>query len=250
MRRAAKVMLTLVAAFAAGALLVPPVVADPATLAGEFFTVSVSGAAGTGVGVGGGCNAVGCVHVSATCNSTGTSTFTFDASGPATGPFPGTFAATGTATIGPQTLAPPPGSIIGPSAGPNLSFSETFTITSGTTTISGTKNLASGPVSFVPAGGLGSCVDFSGVPEQPGHNWADEIPATYTATGADPSGGTGLGGDAFVEFGSSNFCGTNPFCENDTWEQGFVTSTPFLICNENAQANQPQPGNDQGCANP
>jgi hypothetical protein len=76
------------------------------------------------------------------CNTAGISTVSWTASGLATGPYPGTFTASGTLTIGPQTLpGRPPGPGEGTFAGPIESFEETFTIQSGTTTITGTKTL-------------------------------------------------------------------------------------------------------------
>jgi hypothetical protein len=76
--------------------------------------------------------------VTATCNENGTSTVYFDASGAATGPYNGTFTETGSATIGPQSFDPTGTSF----TGPLTTFDAVFTITSGTTQITGTKTLA------------------------------------------------------------------------------------------------------------
>ncbi len=79
-------------------------------------------------------------NITGTCNPDGTSTVYFDASGTATGPYTGTFTETGTATIGPQAFTDPP--INSSFTGPVVTFDAIFTITSGTTQITGTKTLA------------------------------------------------------------------------------------------------------------
>jgi len=76
--------------------------------------------------------------VTGTCNPDGTSTIYFEAAGPASGPYNGTFTETGTATIGPQAFDPTGTSF----TGPVVTFDAIFTITSGTTQITGTKTLA------------------------------------------------------------------------------------------------------------
>jgi hypothetical protein len=78
--------------------------------------------------------------VTGTCNPNGTSTIYFDAAGAATGPYNGTFTETGTATIGPQAFTDPP--INSSLTGPVVTFDAIFTITSGTTQITGTKTLS------------------------------------------------------------------------------------------------------------
>lgn len=82
------------------------------------------------------------------CNPSGNSALSFTLDGTATGPYPGTFHEDVNVTIGAQTL-PPFGGIGGPftpstfgfNAGPIARWDATFTITSGTTTITGTKSL-------------------------------------------------------------------------------------------------------------
>jgi len=76
-------------------------------------------------------------NIMATCNPDGTSTVSFSASGIAVGPYPGTFTEVGTATIGPQTLAPEGGA----SHGTLLTFDAVFTIESDVGQIVGTKTL-------------------------------------------------------------------------------------------------------------
>jgi hypothetical protein len=80
----------------------------------------------------------GTLEVTATCDTNGTSTITFKASGVATGPYPGTFTETGTATVGPQTQNPAPDEAF---IGPLVTFDAVFTITSGDIQITGTKEL-------------------------------------------------------------------------------------------------------------
>jgi hypothetical protein len=90
----------------------------PPTLTGEEFTASPD--------------------ITANCDPSGTSTVTFSASGVATGPYSGTFTEVGTATIGPQTLAPEGGA----SQGTLLTFDAVFTVQSPAGEVTGTKTLA------------------------------------------------------------------------------------------------------------
>jgi hypothetical protein len=75
------------------------------------------------------------------CNPGGISTVSWTSTGTASGPFNGTYTATGSATIGPQVFGDPIPIIPGTLAGPILSFSESFEITSvdPPATITGTK---------------------------------------------------------------------------------------------------------------
>jgi hypothetical protein len=105
------------------------------------------------------------ITLTADCNTGGNSQVSWTASGPATGPFPGTFTASGTITIGPQTLPgfhPPSPKREGTIAGPVLGWSESFTIESGTTSITGTKSLL--PTASVEGGTLGTCQQVSQFP--------------------------------------------------------------------------------------
>lgn len=74
----------------------------------------------------------------ATCNPTGTSTFTYSAQGAAVGPYPGTFTEVGTITIGPLTLQQ---FVNGFQFGPITSVEAFFTIDSTTGQVTGTKRL-------------------------------------------------------------------------------------------------------------
>jgi hypothetical protein len=75
------------------------------------------------------------------CNPGGISTVSWTSTGTASGPYNGTYTATGSATIGPQVFGDPIPIIPGTLAGPVLSFTETFEITSvdPPATITGTK---------------------------------------------------------------------------------------------------------------
>jgi hypothetical protein len=95
--------------------------------------------------------------VTGTCNPDGTSTIYFEAAGTASGPYNGTFTETGTATIGPQAFTDPP--INSSFTGPIVTFDAVFTITSGTTQITGTKTLSL--ISGSQA--IGDCVTQRGV---------------------------------------------------------------------------------------
>ena len=120
------------------------------------------------------------------CDPAGTSTVTFTADGPATGPYPGTFHASGTVTIGPQvrpTSDLPFGDV--------LSFDETFSIQSGATTITGTKHLYTGSLI---GGEAGLCVDVppGSFPDIVGAGGGGDVqitnPTQYDATISGPGG--------------------------------------------------------------
>src|SRR5256714_14981822 len=83
---------------------------------------------------------------SASCDPTGTSTFTYQASGPAAGPYVGTYTETGTVTIGPQVNAgtPPTGTV--------TSWTASFTIASATGDVTGSTSL---PADAPPVVGIG-----------------------------------------------------------------------------------------------
>ena len=118
-----------------------PADGDPATLTGESVL-------GLGAGL---------FHVlsGSTCASDGSGTIVFTASGTTSGPFPGTITQTGSVTLGPTPA--PIGAISFLS--PVTQFSSTFTIVSGSTTITGTETLGEredtlpfGTFDFVNAG--------------------------------------------------------------------------------------------------
>src|SRR5206468_3150257 len=97
----------------------------PPTLTGETFLGGVFAPPGTSS-----------VEVtSASCDPSGTSTFTYRVSAPTEGPYVGTYNETAPVTIGPQTV---PGT---PPNGQVTSWTASFTITSATGTVTRTKTL-------------------------------------------------------------------------------------------------------------
>ena len=86
------------------------------------------------------------------CNPLGDSSYTFEITGPASGPYPGSFTETGSVTIGPQT-EPIPGAP-GQYRGPVTAFTSSFTISGAAGTVSGTKSLVAGsPANLGVCGG-------------------------------------------------------------------------------------------------
>ena len=149
-----------------------------------------------------------------TCDTEGTSTVNWTAEGVATGPYPGTFTASGTLTIGPQTLpgAHPPGpGNEGTVAGPVTSFQESFTIHSGATTITGTKILDPQSTS----GTIGTCQTVDQFPVLDffdGHGTVVEVHAQtrYEASIQGPGGTTTDGGIAFASVNDIQITGSCP----------------------------------------
>lgn len=161
-----------------------------------------------------------CVQVTGSCDPGATSTANFTATGTAVGPYPGTFTVTGTVTFGAQTL---PGSGLVPSpAGPNATLTESFTILSGPTTITGTKQLAADVVPFIPGTGLGAC----STSPNGGFTYVDQASATYSATITGPSGSHTETGTTTLNFTRSNVpnCGNAPFCNFGNFAEGFLTA--------------------------
>lgn len=155
----------------------------------------------------------------ASCDTAATSTVSWSATGIATGPYPGTFTLSGTLTIGPQTLpARPPSSYReGTVAGPVQSFQESFTIYSGTTTITGTKTLLQ-PVS---SGSIATCEQVTRFPILDffdGHGTVVEGSAA-TRYQASISGANGTTSDSGIAYASlaeidiTGSCPTGPTCE-------------------------------------
>jgi hypothetical protein len=149
--------------------------------------------------------------------STGTSTYTYEISGVAAGPYPGTFTETGSFTIGPIDEEFLPGQF----RGDLLSFEAEFTITGANGTVEGTKTLATG---F----NVGVCQHFGfiGQPDQSAGQTAAHA-LTYTATITLPDGSqytdTGTSRATFNYCTSSGLgCGTsssNQFTESFVSEE-------------------------------
>lgn len=178
------------------------------------------------------------VVTSASCDPTGTSTFTYQTTGPAAGPYVGTFTETGTVTLGPQTN---PGT---PPTGTVTSWTASFTIASATGNVTGSKSL---PAGAPPVAGI--CTEGSDVfiAQRSAATGAQDVLA-YTATITVP-GGTQYSDHGLSEASINDFP-TEPTFDN-FFEQ-FVSdqATTTLLCNEDDQSDQDQTGNDQGCQNP
>ncbi|MFL5797313.1 MAG: hypothetical protein ACJ77A_05200 [Actinomycetota bacterium] len=178
------------------------------------------------------------VVTSANCDPTGTSSFTYQASGPAGGPYPGTFTEIGTVSMGPQTI---PGT---PPNGTLTSWTASFTISSPVGNIRGTKTLQPSAPSL-PGICKGADVLF---PAQRSAATGIQNALAYTATITVP------GGAQFTDHGGSDASvnefpdipAFNNFFEGFTSQQ--ATTTP--VCDENSQGNQDQVLNDPGCQNP
>ena len=175
---------------------------------------------------------------SASCDPTGTSTFTYQATGPAAGPYVGTYTETGTVTIGPQVNAgsPPTGTV--------TSWTASFTIASATGNVTGSKSLPPGAPPVV-----GSCTDGGDVfiAQRSAATGIENI-LEYTATITVP------GGAQYTDHGHSaasvNDFPTEPSFDNffEQFVSDQATTTP--VCDEDDQGNQNQGGNGQGCQNP
>jgi len=172
------------------------------------------------------------------CDASRVSTVSYSASGLATGPYPGPFTVQGTVTIEPQTQqGPRPGTLEGPLA----SLSETFTISSATGTVTGSKSL---PLTGPGAGDLGSCQTVTGFDTGPVTNASGTVvdvfsQPVYTATISDASGTTSVTGDALLSFSELNLQGSCGLLACDfrqaAFDQFFLTSTPAL-CEDDTNA--------------
>lgn len=204
----------------------------PPTLTGEQFL--------------GGLFAPGVSSVTVTsenCNPSGTSTFTYVATGPAGPPYVGTYTETGTVEIGPQIFGgPPPNGVV-------TSWTATFSIDSVVGTVEGNKSLTPPPPGATSTV-AGICT--SGFfPEQRSAATGPFNPVqhlAYTAVITTPEGAQ------FADHGQS-FASVNVFPEipafNNFFENFFSEQTETTpLCNQNDQSNQNQVGNDQGCVNP
>ena len=178
------------------------------------------------------------VVTSASCNPGGTSTFTYQASGPASLPYAGTYSETGTVTIGPQTTegTPPSGQV--------TSWTASFTINSAIGTVAGTKSL---PPNTPDIAGICKGTDVLFPAQESAATGAQSV-LLYTATITVP------GGSQFMDKGGSqasvNVFPDIPAFNNffETFTSSQTTTTP--ICNQDSQNNQRQSNNNQGCANP
>jgi hypothetical protein len=120
---------TIVVAAPAGAVTPPP------SLVGEQLFAGPDSTGGQGL-----------VIAAFTCKADQSGEIRFSATGVAVGPYPGTFIETGTVKVGPGTLT---------GAGPVVTLTSDFEITSGTTLVSGTKTL------LVALTNEGACASFA-----------------------------------------------------------------------------------------
>jgi hypothetical protein len=152
------------------------------------------------------------------CVANGVSSFNFTSQGIATGPYPGTYVESGSITFD-NNLTPG-------APRPILSFSSTFTITSGVTVITGTKDVAPSPAP--PFANNGVCQSLPNGPLTV-DSLTVNFAATYTAT-------IPVGPGEFVnEQGTSRVFGsafrahtTNPDGSTNTVAQTYSFNETFL----------------------
>jgi hypothetical protein len=189
-----------------------------------------------------------------TCDPMGTSTIVVETDGSfaevAAGPYPGTFHESGTIKIGPQNL---PGPF--PSPGPVVAADFDFTITSGSTTISGTKHFAP----FFAGTNQGQCVHLENDPlsqeiceayRQLGQ-WNGVGPTSvdihraffqvaYQATIQDPSGPFSDSGGAVIDVTDvRGHCGSLGFASGQSFREQFLTSNGVVPLDAAAVALSP-----------
>jgi hypothetical protein len=191
--------------------------------------------------------------VTSDCNQLGNSTVSYHAEGLASGPYPGTFVADGTITIGPQTAPARPPTIDseGTFMGPILTLTETFTILSGTTTITGSKQLTA-PITGEQERATCQSLTFFGGIVGTGRIVEVEAATTYEATINEPAGTFTDSGRAtpvltLVEITGS--CPAGPFCSSNSgnFDQLFTLSDQVTppICDEDEQGDDDDQGDEQ-----
>lgn len=192
--------------------------------------------------------------VTSDCNQLGNSTVRYHAEGLASGPYPGTFVADGTITIGPQTAPARPPAIDseGTFMGPILTLTETFTILSGTTTITGSKALTSPIAGERERATCQNLTLFGGVLGT-GRLVEVEAATTYQATINEPAGTFHDSGRAtpvlnLLEITGS--CPAGPFCssESGSFDQLFTLSdqaSPPPTCDEDEQGDDDHQGDEE-----
>jgi hypothetical protein len=177
---------------------------------------------------------VGTVTVMSPNCTPGSASFTYVATGTASGPYPGTFTETGSVTMGPQ---------VGTSTAGNPtyiieSWTANFTITSPVGTVTGTKSLpAPEPYGICNSVGGKTASEFGAVRPFPGLNYTADI--TFQGAQFVDSGQSG------TQFDNLSLVGG--FTQEYRSNNGLLA---IPVCNQNSQTNQTQPLNNQGCANP
>jgi len=230
-----------VPAIAAGcsvAVLVPLVLCAPAaaaqapppTLTGESLA---AGLFTTPAGLG------SIAITSATCKPAASSSFSYQVSGPAAGPYPGTFTESGTVTMGPQNITTgfsnPTALITG--------WTVSFTITSPAGSVTGTKTLPTG------ATGVGICTTASQSPVG-----VEQYAANVVPQGLGYHAAISVSGAQFGDHGLSfpvTFNDVPATAASNNFNEGFTSEqvTTMQLCNQNSQASQDQVLNQQGCTN-
>lgn len=210
--------------------------AAPTTLQGENLIAPFSG-----------------LTVTSNCDQVGNSTVDYRAEGVATGPYPGTFVADGTITIGPQPTPARPPTIDseGTFMGPIVTLTETFTILSDATTITGSKQLAA-PITGEQERATCQNLTFFGGITGTGRIVEVEAATTYAATITGPLGTSTDSGRAtpvltLVEITGS--CPAGPFCNSNSgnFDQLFTLSDQAAspVCDEDEQGNDDHQGDEQ-----
>jgi hypothetical protein len=193
--------------------------------------------------------------VTSNCDQVGNSTVGYHAEGVASGPYPGTFVADGTITIGPQTAPArtPTLDSEGTFMGPILTLTETFTILSGATTITGSKQLTA-PVTGEQERATCQNLTFFGGIVGTGRIVEVEAATTYEATINEPAGTFIDAGRAtpvltLVEITGS--CPAGPFCDSNSgnFDQLFTLSDQAAPppCDEDDQGGGPGHQGNEEC---
>lgn len=191
--------------------------------------------------------------VTSNCNQAGNSTVSYQADGVATGPYPGTFVADGTITIGPQTTParPPAVDSEGTFMGPILTLSETFTIFSGATTITGSKSLSVPVTGERERATCQNLIFFGGVTGA-GRIVEIEAATTYQATIVEPLGtftDSGRATPALTLVEITGSCPGGPSCSsnNANFDQLFTLSDQAAppTCDEDEQGDDDHQGDEE-----
>jgi hypothetical protein len=186
------------------------------------------------------------------CNQSGDSTVGYHAEGVATGPYPGTFVADGTITIGPQTTParPPTVDSEGTFMGPILTLAETFTIASGATTISGSKQLTA-PITGEQERATCQNLTFFGGITGTGRIIEVEAATLHEATINEPLGtftDSGRATPVLTLVQITGSCPAGPFCDSNSgnFDQLFTLSDQAVPpCDEDDQGGPGKEGNEK-----
>ena len=192
--------------------------------------------------------------VTTNCDQVGNSTVGYHAEGVASGPYPGTFVADGTITIGPQTAPARPPTIDseGTFMGPILTLTETFTIVSGATTITGSKQLTA-PVTGEQERATCQNLTFFGGVTGTGRIVEVEAATLYEATINEPAvtfTDSGRATPVLTLVEIAGFCPAGPFCSSNSgnFDQLFTLSdqaVPPATCDEDEQGDDDHQGDEE-----